>query len=177
MAVLKSNPKNLEAAARLKSLAAPFAQPPLEMSAPPPVAPSRNMQFPSVSAPSAMQAVPQALPQALPQDLPQALPQSAPAEAMPQENLQNAPLKSPLPKTQSYIPAPIGNAYYDVNQNLSIGQPAQVTMLSNFGSCVRALMLIEKQLLQASGNNAGSTENIRSYANKSAVVFDQRSYF
>jgi tetratricopeptide (TPR) repeat protein len=73
---------------------------------------------------------------------------------LPEEYLQNAPLKSPLaPKTQSNLPVPVGDAYYYADQNVYVGDSAHVTMLGNFGSCVRAIMMAEKQFLQTPPNN------------------------
>ncbi len=96
------------------------------------------------------------------------------AAPVPDANSQNAPLKSPLtPNTQGNLPFPFGNAYYAADQNLYIGEPAQVTMLGNFGSCVRALIMAEKRFLQTGRNDA----SVNSPTNSENLSSSQQNYF
>ena len=186
MSALKSNPQNLQAASAIKSLngqnytqtmsgvtgglSAAEAQ---SLSAPPPVAPPRssiNVSVPqetplvlpstnpsitpsnSSMTPSSNFAAPPAL-QAQPNLLP-----------MPEQTAPNIPLKSPIPKTQSNLPLPFGNAYFDAVHDIYVGEPAEVTMLGNFGSCVRALIMAQKQLLQAQQRIQHKNEYAKNYS-------------
>jgi tetratricopeptide (TPR) repeat protein len=173
MTVLKYDPKNLEAASRLKMLGNNNLIPELASPGVLNIRISPQAQFPPV-APSCstseqpIQVTPSPASFTLSPSLPPAPALNTPP--LPDENLQNAPLKSPIPpKTQKSSQAQFGDAYYSATENVYIGDPAQVTMLGNFGSCVRALMMAQKHLLQTansaefSNNRANSESNNNSW--------------
>jgi len=194
MSVLKADPQNLQAAERLKALgfnnpvgaaASPGILPispsqpltnwpisvPLRSAIPPAnMSPSTNNFSPVNSSPPANNLSPMNnFPPA--NGLP---PINSPS--LPDTNLQSAPLKAPLsPKTQSNMPIPFGNAYYVPEQNLYIGDSAHVTMLGNFGSCVRALIMAEKQYLQTPRNNNNECDN--GLTNSENLSNRQQNYF
>ncbi len=176
MSALKTDPKNVEAAKRVNylngknsaalkptiinptgnaqpAIGVPVASPlpsTIPAEAVPPIAPPRdtvptNVEpfpgSPNLADPSVASPVPNSLPDS---------------------NLQNVPLKSPLdPKAsnQSFIlPENTSSyAYYPVAQSFYCSDPAHISMLSNFASCLHALMLSQKQALQKS--NAGQYNN------------------